>query len=154
LFSLEWHPRAQPLRPAAALFPRVGVACALERFCEFPLEGLVTATHLVVVGAEETLPWTRGAGYFGRLQAIPELLVPTAWEASLPDDLLLALVKRKAQRSSEATLHGPPWLIAPDLSGGIVPRSTSRVISLAATSIIAPARLGAWCTDSPGVNHA
>ncbi len=52
------------------------------------LKGVSGPGFLMVVGAEESLPWVDGVNYLGRDPRAPSLLVPTTLEPSIPIALL------------------------------------------------------------------
>jgi hypothetical protein len=119
------RPRAVPLVPTAALYPREDVN-ALRARLDIPdrsnLTAVATPTVLILLGPAAELPWTPNVRYFGRDQAAPSLLVSTAVAPTAPMDLLEKAVARAAK--------GPgPWLVD-DVAQTVIAVAAARKLSL------------------------
>jgi len=121
---VTWRPRFTPLVP-------VGVAArgaAATRLAHRLLRDPDSLSHykavgapglLVILGAEERLPWVDGVVYLGHDSQSPSLLFPTNVEPSIP----AALLQRSLNQSGPcALLLDPP---------SIVPLSEARTIAQA-----------------------
>lgn len=129
--------RAAPLPPGAALALGKSARALCERLLALPeerlarLRGVAGSELLLVLGAEEDLPWSDGVAYLGREPELPELLLPCSLRPTAPAPLLLrALLARFRQQG----LHGPcAVLFEPPL-----------VVSLAAAQPLTRPGLLAW----------
>jgi hypothetical protein len=101
--------RAAPLTPDAALALGKSARALCERLLALPeerlarLRGVASRELLLVLGAEQDLPWSDGIVYLGREPELPELLLPCASCARVPPPLLLrALLARFRQLGLQA----------------------------------------------------
>ena len=129
--------RAAPLTPGAALALGESALALCRRLLALPeerlarLRGVAGRELLVVLGAEQDLPWSDGIVYLGREPELPELLLPCALRASVPAPLLLRAL---LSRFREQGLQGPcAVLLEPPL-----------VVSLAAAQPLTRAGLLLW----------
>lgn len=95
LIEVEWRPRPEPLAPVGAAARGAAAARLARRLLEEDDEllsrefrGVGGRGLLVILGAEERLPWVEGVTYLGRDERAPALLMPTALEPSAPAPLL------------------------------------------------------------------
>jgi hypothetical protein len=118
--ALAWRPRATP-RPVAAVVAAGPVADTLRRRlltladAELTaLRGVADASHLVVLGPPERLPWVDGLIYLGRCPDAPTLTLPTALDPGVAPGLL-----ERALAARLAPLPGP-YAVWPARDGGTV----------------------------------
>ncbi len=101
LVDLSWEARDPPLPTSALLCPRPVVqrlARTLLRLSEDELgrrlRGVLAEREwMVLLGEYADLPWSDGVSYFGRLEAVPELYLPTTLKPAVAEDLLLAALR-------------------------------------------------------------
>lgn len=114
--AIEWSPREPPLQPvavmaagrAAAALARRLLTCSADDLAS--LQGVVSASAVVILGEEEALPWVDGALYLGRDPVAPRLLLPTTSMPSVP----VAWLERSLLARIEA--QDAPWALAPTLA--------------------------------------
>ena len=132
--TIEWCPRFEPLKPVAVAasgasaqeLARRIIARDAEEIAKFA--GVAFESTLLLLGAEEDLPWVDGVTYLGVDPSAPSLLVPTNQMPSIPAALLERAVMRAYQ--SEAPI-------------AVLPK-TSMLIAVSAARRIDAERLAAW----------
>ena len=112
--EIKWRTRAQPLKPigvagrgrvARALAQRL---LARDEMALSLLKGSAGADVLIVLGAEELLPWVDGVTYLGRDEAAPSLLLPTTHQPSVPLPLFECALLKRNLLAPIAVLLDPP----------------------------------------------
>lgn len=99
--TLRWQPREVPLVPLGAWASGPARVRLLQRLLSAAdeqlvrLQGVASASVLVILGAEADLPWVDGLTYLGREDAAPSLLLPTALRPDVAAGLLEAAVLRR-----------------------------------------------------------
>jgi len=131
--AVTWHPRDEPLAPAAVAAVGEAARRLAQRLLAGPpgalarLRGVASAALIVLIGEPDALPWVDGARYLGRDERAPALLLPTALAPSVPPALLERALLARAPHGPLAVLLAPP-----------------RLVGLAAARPLTSARLRAW----------
>jgi MoxR-vWA-beta-propeller ternary system domain bpX5 len=107
-------PRAAPLTPGAVLALGDGARALARRLLSRSdeqlarLRAVVGPELLLVLGAEDELPWADGAVYLAREPDAPELWLPCAVGADAPAPLLLRALKARFQSAHVE----PPYAVS------------------------------------------
>lgn len=117
--SVAWVPRDVPLVPrAVAAVGEVArsLGRCLTRLDDSSLDALAaiaSASVLIVMGDELSLPWTDGVTYLGRDECGPDLLLPTALAPSVPPAILEAAIRARNPGITRLAVLSSPSLIVP-----------------------------------------
>lgn len=114
---MTWRPRFTPLVPVGVAARGRAATSLVHRLLRDPdslshYKGVAAPGLLVILGAEQWLPWVDGVVYLGHDAESPSLLFPTNLEPSVPAALLqrsLAVVHNQAGPC--ALLFNPPALV-------------------------------------------
>ncbi len=131
------RPRAVPLAPTAALYPREDVSALRARLAiheRSNLTAVATRSSLILLGPAAELPWTPNVRYFGRDAAASNLLVSTAVAPTTPTDLLEKVIARTARGAG-------PWLVD-DVAQTVIAVAAARRLSLG--------KLDEWLAQNEG----
>ncbi|MED5597951.1 bpX5 domain-containing protein [Janthinobacterium sp. P210006] len=115
---MAWQARATPLAPAGMVAPAALVPALLARLhaCTasqlLALSVLATRDLIVLLGANDALPWIDGARYCAPDPHAPNLWTPTHLEPALPADLVQTNLVERAG-SSPVLLWPAPELLLP-----------------------------------------
>lgn len=122
---MTWRPRLTPLAPVGVAARGTAATSLAQRLLRDPdslshYQAVAARGLLVVLGAEQWLPWVDGVVYLGHDLETPSLLFPTTLEPSVP----AALLERSLAMAH--SLRGPcALLLDPSV---IVPLSEARTV--------------------------
>lgn len=119
LLPLRWRVREPPLSPAAAAATGPAARALAQRLLAMPderlraLRGVAGEALLLIIGAEEDLPWVDGAQYLGRDPEAPGLLLPTTLCPAVPLPLVerAVMLRRRTAPMPMAVVLDPPLLV-------------------------------------------
>jgi hypothetical protein len=131
LIEVVWRPRSSPLAPVGLAAYGLPAATRLaQRLFGQPdeflssLKGVSGPNLLLLLGAEESLPWVDAVTYLGRDESAPSLLLPTTLEPSVPLRLLERALMGQFKDASPCALLVNPRLIIPLAQARPVARQT------------------------------
>ena len=113
--AMAWQARATALAPAGMVVPAALATTLLARLrTGKPLPALsavATRDLLVLLGANDALPWVDGARYCAPHPQAPNLWMPTHLEPALPVDLVQTNLLARAGSSAVLLWHAPELLL-------------------------------------------
>ncbi|NVD71840.1 hypothetical protein D0T25_13265 [Duganella sp. BJB488] len=124
---LAWTAREAALAPqglvsTGAATPRLLAALARREPAELArLSAVATRSLLIVLGANELLPWIDGVRYCAPEPAAPQLWLPTHLAPGLPMDLLQSNLVARAGRSPVLLWNEPELLLPLDQAMALTP---------------------------------
>ena len=117
--AMAWQARATALAPAGMVVPAALATTLLARLrtgkplpALSALSAVATRDLLVLLGANDALPWVDGARYCAPHPQAPNLWLPTHLEPALPVDLVQTNLVERAG-SSPVLLWPAPELLLP-----------------------------------------
>lgn len=124
---LAWTAREAALAPSGlvctgAATPQLLASLGRRAPAELArLSAVATRSLLVVLGANELLPWIDGVRYCAPAPAAPQLWLPTHLVPGLPADLLQANLVARAGRSPVLLWNEPEMLLPLDQATALTP---------------------------------
>ncbi|SFY15287.1 hypothetical protein SAMN03097694_4824 [Janthinobacterium lividum] len=116
--AMAWQARATALAPAGMVVPAALATTLLARLrtgkplpALSALSAVTTRDLLVLLGANDALPWVDGARYCAPHPQAPNLWMPTHLEPALPVDLVQTNLLARAGSSPVLLWHAPELLL-------------------------------------------